>query len=143
MLVRFQEELKNQLDKFVQEVEGDAQLGEEEKAERIKLEKMRIAMQKMKRAQFQQLVVKAVNADGSTKMAVVDEIMTAWDVCKLLVEKNRTQLGPNWTLIERLPSLQIGGLLVDFFFFFFYEVFVHEGLYNSVGQCTVGQGGVQ
>jgi hypothetical protein len=112
------EELKNQLDKFVQEVEGDAQLGEEEKAERIKLEKMRIAMQKMKRAQFQQLVVKAVNADGSTKMAVVDEIMTAWDVCKLLVEKNRTQLGPNWTLIERLPSLQIGGLLVDFFFFF-------------------------
>lgn len=107
------EELKNQLDKFVQEVEGDAQLGEEEKAERIKLEKMRIAMQKMKRAQFQQLVVKAVNADGSTKMAVVDEIMTAWDVCKLLVEKNRTQLGPNWTLIERLPSLQIERTLED------------------------------
>ena len=76
--------------------------------EKIKLEKMRIAMQKMKRARFQQLVVKAVNADGSTKMAVVDETMTAWDVCKLMVEKNRTQLGPNWTLIEKLPSLHIG-----------------------------------
>ena len=72
------------------------------------MEKMRIAMQKMKRARTQQLIIKAVNADGSTKMAVVDDSMTVWDVCLLLVDKNRTQLGPNWTLMERIPSLHLG-----------------------------------
>lgn len=65
-------------------------------------------MVKLKRARMQQVIVKAVNADGSTKMMVADETMTAWDVCKILVEKNRTQLGPNWTLIERIPHLHLG-----------------------------------
>ena len=65
-------------------------------------------MEKLKRARTQQVIVKAVNADGSTKMMVADETMTAWDVCKILVEKNRTQLGPNWTLVERLPHLHLG-----------------------------------
>ena len=57
---------------------------------------------------FLQMVLKVYNIDGSTKMVAIHETMNARDVCILLAERNHQQMGPNWTLVERLSELHLG-----------------------------------
>ena len=57
---------------------------------------------------FVQMVLKVHNVDGSTKMVAIHETMNAKDVCILLAERNHQQMGPNWTLVERLADLHLG-----------------------------------
>ena len=59
-----------------------------------------------------QMVLKVHNVDGSTKMIAIHEQMNARDVCILLAERNHKQIGPNWTLVERLTDLHLGELCV-------------------------------
>nr|XP_039262438.1 ras-associated and pleckstrin homology domains-containing protein 1-like isoform X2 [Styela clava] len=77
----------------------------EEREERIKAEKMRIALEKLKEARIQKLVVKVFNKDDSSKTLVVDERMTTRSVVRQLLEKNHYEPSINWALIEELPSL--------------------------------------
>lgn len=46
--------------------------------------------------------------DGSTKMVAIHEVMNARDVCILLAERNHQEIGPNWTLVEKLTDLYLG-----------------------------------
>ncbi len=55
-----------------------------------------------------QMVLKVHNVDGSTKMVAIHEAMNARDVCILLAERNHQEVGPNWTLVERLADLHLG-----------------------------------
>ncbi|CAK8694940.1 unnamed protein product [Clavelina lepadiformis] len=80
-------------------------LSQEEREERLKSEKMRIALEKLKEARIQKLVVKVYNKDDSSKTMVIDERMTVRTVIKQLIEKNHFEYSPNWTLIEELPSV--------------------------------------
>ncbi len=57
------------------------------------------------------MVLKVHNVDGSTKMVAIHDGMNARDVCFLLAERNHKELGPNWTLVERLPDLHLGKAL--------------------------------
>ena len=57
------------------------------------------------------MVLKAYNVDGSTKMVAVTEDMTSRDVCFLLAERNHQEIGPNWTIVERIPDLYLGQCL--------------------------------
>lgn len=75
------------------------------------------------------MVLKVHNVDGSTKMVAIHESMNSRDVCILLAERNHQEIGPNWTLVEKLTDLHLGMneinyksaskkimiLLVDFF----------------------------
>lgn len=54
------------------------------------------------------MVLKVHNIDGSTKMVAVHETMNVRDVCILLAERNHQEMGPNWTLVERLTDLHLG-----------------------------------
>lgn len=58
------------------------------------------------------MVLKVHNIDGSTKMVAVHEAMNARDVCILLAERNHQEVGPNWTLIEKLTDLHLGEVAV-------------------------------
>ena len=46
--------------------------------------------------------------DGSAKMVEVHASMSAKDLCILLAKKNHEEMGPNWTLVERLTDLHLG-----------------------------------
>jgi len=48
------------------------------------------------------------NVDDSTKIVAIHETMNAKDMCILLAEGNHQQMGPNWTLVERLGYLNLG-----------------------------------
>jgi hypothetical protein len=54
------------------------------------------------------MVLKVHNVDGSTKMVAIHEVMNARDVCILLAERNHQEIGPNWTLVEKLTDLYLG-----------------------------------
>ena len=55
-----------------------------------------------------QMVLKVHNVDGSTKMVAIHESMNSRDVCILLAERNHQEIGPNWTLVEKLTDLHLG-----------------------------------
>ncbi len=98
---------------------------QEQQANKLKNEKLKIAMMKLKEASVHkvspslicwphlqshplQMVLKVQNVDGSTKMVAIHEAMNARDVCILLAERNHQEVGPNWTLVERLADLHLG-----------------------------------
>ncbi|XP_077978541.1 uncharacterized protein LOC144433984 isoform X3 [Glandiceps talaboti] len=81
------------------------ELTEEEKVARVKAEKIRIALEKLKEARVRKLIIRVYTEDGSSKTVLVDENMTCRDVCHLLVEKNHFEESPNWVLVERLSEL--------------------------------------
>ena len=85
---------------------------QEEQQERIKAEKIRIALDKLRAARVKKLVVKVYNDDDPTsKTVAIDQTWTAWEVCKKMMRKNDSEPDPNWVLIERIPQLSIGWCL--------------------------------
>ena len=85
---------------------------QEEQQERIKAEKIRIALEKLRAARVKKLVVKVYNDDDPTsKTVAIDQTWTAWEVCKKMMRKNDSEPDPNWVLIERIPQLSIGWCL--------------------------------
>ena len=54
------------------------------------------------------MVLKAYNVDGSSKMIAIHGGMSARDVCFMLADRNHLDLGPNWTIVEKLTDLHLG-----------------------------------
>ena len=97
----------------------------------MKSEKIKFAMKKLKEANVQkvshsqtdrhmytftgdpltlvqQMVLKAYNVDGSSKMIAIHGGMSAREVCFMLADRNHQDLGPNWTIVEKLTDLHLG-----------------------------------
>ncbi|XP_016921653.2 amyloid beta A4 precursor protein-binding family B member 1-interacting protein isoform X2 [Apis cerana] len=74
-------------------------------ASRVKAEKIRLALEKMREASVQKLFIKAFTLDGSGKSLLVDEGMSVAHVCRLLADKNHVPMDPKWTVVEHLPDL--------------------------------------
>ncbi|KZC12194.1 Ras-associated and pleckstrin homology domains-containing protein 1 [Dufourea novaeangliae] len=74
-------------------------------ASRVKAEKIRLALEKMREASVQKLFIKAFTLDGSGKSLLVDEGMTVAHVCRLLADKNHVPMDPKWAVVEHLPDL--------------------------------------
>lgn len=92
---------------------------QEEQHERIKAEKIRIALEKLRAARVKKLVVKVYNdEDPTSKTVAIDQTWTAWEVCKKMMRKNDTEPDPNWVLIERIPQLNIGWFVIFFIIIF-------------------------
>ena len=54
------------------------------------------------------MVLKAYNVDGSSKMIAIHGGMSAREVCFMLADRNHQDLGPNWTIVEKLTDLHLG-----------------------------------
>ena len=75
---------------------------------RVKAEKIRLALEKIKEANVKKLFVKVFGADGGSKSLLVDEKMSVAHVMRLLADKNHIRLDPKWGLVEHLPHLFMG-----------------------------------
>ncbi|XP_053980982.1 amyloid beta A4 precursor protein-binding family B member 1-interacting protein isoform X1 [Hylaeus anthracinus] len=74
-------------------------------ASRVKAEKIRLALEKMREASVQKLFIKAFTLDGSGKSLLVDEGMSVAHVSRLLADKNHVPMDPKWAVVEHLPDL--------------------------------------
>ncbi|XP_077302416.1 ras-associated and pleckstrin homology domains-containing protein pico [Arctopsyche grandis] len=78
-----------------------------------KAEKIRLALEKMKKASIKKLFIKAFSIDGSSKSLLVDEKMTCGYVARLLADKNHVAMEPKWAIVEYLPDLQMERIFED------------------------------
>lgn len=89
--------------------EETRELTPEEQEERIKKEKIKIALEKMKAASVQKLVVKVFDDNLETsKTMLIDQTWTVRDIVSKMVKKNDVEVDPNWSLIEKLPEMHLG-----------------------------------
>jgi amyloid beta A4 precursor protein-binding family B protein 1-interacting protein len=96
-----------------EELRSNPNISESEVEDKMKDEKMMIALEKMKLASKRKVAIKVFNNDGSNKTVVVEEGMSAAVVCYLLVTKNHFEESPNWTIIERLGDVNLERELED------------------------------
>merc|ERR1711892_346890 len=80
---------------------------------RIKAEKIKIAIEKIKEASVKKLFIKVFTCDGSAKSLLVDEKMTVGHVTRILAEKNHVSLDPKWALVELVPDLYMERVYED------------------------------
>lgn len=102
------QEVEIRLEKRAEELKQDMTLTEDDREAKLKEEKMRIALEKLKVASKKTVAIKVFNNDGSNKTVVVEDGMSAAVVCYLLVTKNHFEESPNWALIERLGDVYLG-----------------------------------
>lgn len=86
---------------------------QQDEASRIKAEKIRMAMEKIKEANIQKLFLKVFTTDGSSKSLVVDEKMLCSYVTTLLADKNHVKMDPKWAIVEYLPDLYMERIYED------------------------------
>ncbi|XP_037075407.1 LOW QUALITY PROTEIN: amyloid beta A4 precursor protein-binding family B member 1-interacting protein-like [Pollicipes pollicipes] len=84
-----------------------------DQAARIKAEKIKLALEKIREANVKKLFIKAFTGDGSTKSLLVDEKMTCGHVTRLLADKNHVRMEPRWAVVEYLPDLLMERLYED------------------------------
>jgi len=89
------------------------QITKEEQDARIKAEKIKIAIEKIKEASVKKLFIKVFTCDGSAKSLLVDEKMTVGGVTRILAEKNHVSLDPKWALVELVPDLYMERVYED------------------------------
>jgi amyloid beta A4 precursor protein-binding family B protein 1-interacting protein len=88
-------------------------LTKEEQEARIKAEKIKIAIEKIKEASVKKLFIKVFTSDGSAKSLLVDEKMSVGQVTRILAEKNHVALDPKWALVELVPDLYMERVYED------------------------------
>ena len=89
--------------------EETRELTPEEQEERLKKEKIKIALEKMKAASVQKLVVKVYDDNLETsKTLAIDQTWTVRDIVSKMIKKNDVEIEPNWSLIEKLPDMHLG-----------------------------------
>lgn len=88
-------------------------LTKEEQDAKIKAEKIKIAIEKIKEASVKKLFIKVFTSDGSAKSLLVDEKMSVGQVTRILIEKNHVQLDPKWALVELVPDLYMERVYED------------------------------
>jgi len=88
-------------------------LSKEEQEAKIKAEKIKIAIEKIKEASVKKLFIKVFSCNGSAKSLLVDEKMTVGHVTRILAEKNHMSLDPKWALVELIPDLYMERVYED------------------------------
>jgi hypothetical protein len=86
---------------------------QEEQEAKIKAEKIKVAIEKIKEANIKKLFIKVFTSDGSAKSLLVDEKMSVNYVTRILAEKNHVKLEPKWTLVELCPDLYMERVYED------------------------------
>uniref|UniRef100_A0A8C6LH15 Ras association (RalGDS/AF-6) and pleckstrin homology domains 1 n=1 Tax=Nothobranchius furzeri TaxID=105023 RepID=A0A8C6LH15_NOTFU len=84
---------------------------EEEQAAKMKAEKIRVALEKIKEAQVKKLVIRVHLSDESSKTMMVDERQTVRQVLDSLLDKSHCGYSPDWSLVETISELQMGEIL--------------------------------
>lgn len=107
------EVLAQRLSDKADELRNDPSLTEDEREQRLKEEKLRIGIEKMKLAHKKRVAIKVFNPDRSNKTVVVEDGMTTNMVCHLLVVKNHFDESPNWVLVEQLGDVSLERELED------------------------------
>ena len=101
----------NQVSSGVSSALSHSQPAEQEA--KIKAEKIKIAIEKIKEASVKKLFIKVFTSDGSAKSLLVDEKMTVGQVSRILAEKNHVSLDPKWALVELVPDLYMERVYED------------------------------
>uniref|UniRef100_A0A8C4QUR0 Ras association (RalGDS/AF-6) and pleckstrin homology domains 1 n=1 Tax=Eptatretus burgeri TaxID=7764 RepID=A0A8C4QUR0_EPTBU len=88
-------------------------LTQEEQEAKLKAEKIKMALEKIKEAQIKKLVVRVHMTDSSSKTVMVDERQTVRQVLDGLVEKSHSDCSPDWSLVETIPELRLERFFED------------------------------
>ncbi|RXM32114.1 Ras-associated and pleckstrin homology domains-containing protein 1 [Acipenser ruthenus] len=110
-LRRPSKQTKRHLDFTEEEVEVD--LSTEEQAAKLKAEKIRVALEKIKEAQVKKLVIRVHMSDDSSKTMMVDERQTVRQVLDSLLDKSHCGYSPDWSLVETISELQMERIFED------------------------------
>uniref|UniRef100_A0A7N6AGR8 Ras association (RalGDS/AF-6) and pleckstrin homology domains 1b n=1 Tax=Anabas testudineus TaxID=64144 RepID=A0A7N6AGR8_ANATE len=87
--------------------------GVEEQAAKLKAEKIRVALEKIKEAQVKKLVIRVHMSDESSKTMMVDERQTVRQVLDSLLDKSHCGYSPDWSLVETINELQMERIFED------------------------------
>ncbi|XP_063123449.1 ras-associated and pleckstrin homology domains-containing protein 1 isoform X8 [Rattus norvegicus] len=93
--------------------EEQAQLAPEEQAAKLKAEKIRVALEKIKEAQVKKLVIRVHMSDDSSKTMMVDERQTVRQVLDNLMDKSHCGYSLDWSLVETISELQMERIFED------------------------------
>ncbi|KAK8397222.1 hypothetical protein O3P69_004737 [Scylla paramamosain] len=93
--------------------DANKHLSQVEQAAKLKAEKIKMALEKIKEANVKKLFIKAFTSDGSTKSLLVDEKMTVVHVTRLLADKNHVRMDPKWAIVEHIPDLYMERIYED------------------------------
>ncbi|XP_040296039.1 ras-associated and pleckstrin homology domains-containing protein 1 isoform X3 [Bufo bufo] len=88
-------------------------LTKEEQAAKIKAEKIRVALEKIKEAQVKKLVIRVHMSDDSSKTMMVDERQTVRQVLDNLMDKSHCGYSLDWSLVETISELQMDRIFED------------------------------
>uniref|UniRef100_A0A665TG63 Ras association (RalGDS/AF-6) and pleckstrin homology domains 1b n=1 Tax=Echeneis naucrates TaxID=173247 RepID=A0A665TG63_ECHNA len=88
-------------------------LTKEEQAAKLKAEKIRVALEKIKEAQIKKLVIRVHMSDESSKTMMVDERQTVRQVLDSLLDKSHCGYSPDWSLVETITELQMERIFED------------------------------
>uniref|UniRef100_A0A3Q1D9N9 Ras association (RalGDS/AF-6) and pleckstrin homology domains 1b n=1 Tax=Amphiprion ocellaris TaxID=80972 RepID=A0A3Q1D9N9_AMPOC len=88
-------------------------LTKEEQAAKLKAEKIRVALEKIKEAQVKKLVIRVHMSDESSKTMMVDERQTVRQVLDSLLDKSHCGYSPDWSLVETITELQMERIFED------------------------------
>uniref|UniRef100_A0A3P8VP13 Ras association (RalGDS/AF-6) and pleckstrin homology domains 1b n=1 Tax=Cynoglossus semilaevis TaxID=244447 RepID=A0A3P8VP13_CYNSE len=86
---------------------------EEEQAAKLKAEKIRVALEKIKEAQVKKLVIRVHMSDESSKTMMVDERQSVRQVLDSLLDKSHCGYSPDWSLVETISELQMERIFED------------------------------
>ena len=81
----------------------------EEQEAKLKAEKIKLAIEKIKEANIKKIFIKVFTSDGSAKSLLVDEKMSVSHVTRILAEKNHVKLGKqtkSYDIIKKLFSVK-------------------------------------
>uniref|UniRef100_A0A665TTZ3 Ras association (RalGDS/AF-6) and pleckstrin homology domains 1b n=1 Tax=Echeneis naucrates TaxID=173247 RepID=A0A665TTZ3_ECHNA len=104
------------IDKVMPAGEVEAQSSpstQEEQAAKLKAEKIRVALEKIKEAQIKKLVIRVHMSDESSKTMMVDERQTVRQVLDSLLDKSHCGYSPDWSLVETITELQMERIFED------------------------------
>ena len=76
----------------------------EEQEAKLKAEKIKLAIEKIKEANIKKIFIKVFTSDGSAKSLLVDEKMSVSHVTRILAEKNHVKLGKQKFDIQQLQT---------------------------------------
>lgn len=107
------ETLAQRLEEKAEELRNDPTLTEDEREQKMKEERLRIGIEKMRLAHKKRVAIKVFNPDRSNKTVVVEDGMTTNMVCHLLVVKNHFDESPSWVLVEQLGDVSLERELED------------------------------
>uniref|UniRef100_A0A3Q0QT32 Ras association (RalGDS/AF-6) and pleckstrin homology domains 1b n=1 Tax=Amphilophus citrinellus TaxID=61819 RepID=A0A3Q0QT32_AMPCI len=93
--------------------EAEGQSSPEEQAAKLKAEKIRVALEKIKEAQVKKLVIRVHMSDESSKTMMVDERQTVRQVLDSLLDKSHCGYSPDWSLVETITELQMERIFED------------------------------